>query len=128
MPTDTTYMTTVDDPQRLDSLRKVCLVDYLLHIAGLLLSAGLLSVVALIVNYVKRDDARGTIYESHMNWMIRTFWWTLFWLVIIAIPAALLTLVTFGLLGFLFLVPGIWYLYRMIKGLLWLNQGRPMPE
>jgi uncharacterized membrane protein len=116
------------DTDRLDTLRKVCLADYALHIVGVLASAGVLSVIALIVNYIKRDDAVGTIYESHMNWMIRTFWWTLFWIVAIAIPAALLTLVTFGLLGFLFLVPGIWYLYRMIKGLLWLNQGRPMPE
>ena len=44
-----------------DALRKVTLVDYLLHIAGLLFSMGLLSVVALIINYVKRDDATGTI-------------------------------------------------------------------
>ncbi len=112
---------------RLEALRKVCLFDYLLHIAGLLLSAGLFSVVALIVNYIKRDSARDTIYESHMNWMIRTFWWTLFWMIVIAIPAALLTMVTFGLLSFLFVLPGVWFLYRMIKGILRLNDGLPMP-
>jgi uncharacterized membrane protein len=115
------------EADRLESLRKVCLFDYLLHIAGLLLSAGLFSVVALIVNYIKRDSARGTIYESHMNWMIRTFWWTLFWMIVIAIPAALLTMVTFGLLSFLFVLPGVWFLYRMIKGILRLNDGLPMP-
>jgi len=115
------------EADRLESLRKVCLFDYLLHIAGLLLSAGLFSVVALIVNYIKRDSARGTIYESHMNWMIRTFWWTLFWMIVIAIPAALLTVVTFGLLSFLFVLPGVWFLYRMIKGILRLNDGMPMP-
>lgn len=115
------------DAERLEALRKICLFDYLLHIAGALLSAGLLSVIALIVNYVKRDNARGTIYESHMDWMIRTFWWTLFWMVAIAIPAGLLTVVSFGLLSFLFLVPGVWFLYRMIKGLLRLNDGQPMP-
>jgi uncharacterized membrane protein len=116
------------EAERLEALRKVCLFDYLLHIAGLLLSAGLFSVIALIVNYVKRDSARGTIYESHMNWMIRTFWWTLFWIVVIAIPAALLTLVTFGLLSFLFVLPGLWFLYRMIKGILRLNDGQAMPS
>jgi len=116
-----------EDPERLEALRKICLFDYLLHIAGALLSAGLLSVIALIVNYVKRDNARGTIYESHMAWMIRTFWWTVFWMVAIAIPAGLLTVVSFGLLSFLFLVPGLWFLYRMIKGLLRLNDGQPMP-
>jgi uncharacterized membrane protein len=85
-------------------------------------------VVALIVNYIKRDSARGTIYESHMNWMIRTFWWTLFWVIVIAIPAALLTVVTFGLLSFLFVLPGLWFLYRMIKGILRLNDGQAMPS
>ena len=115
------------DADRHDTLKKVCLVDYALHIAGPLLSMGVLSVIALIVNYIKRDDARGTIYESHMNWMIRTFWWTLFWVVVSFLPALLLTVITFGLLSFLFLVPVVWYLYRMIKGVLWLNDGRPMP-
>jgi len=115
------------DPQRDEALRKVCFFDYLLHIAGMILSFGLLSFIALIVNYLKRDSARGTIYESHMNWMIRTFWWTLFWMIVIAIPAALLTMVTFGLLSFLFVLPGVWFLYRMIKGILRLNDGLPMP-
>ncbi len=115
------------DADRLDTLKKVCLVDYALHIAGPLLSMGLLSVIALVVNYIKRDDARGSIYESHMNWMIRTFWWTLFWVVVSFLPALMLTVITFGLLSFLFLVPVVWYLYRMIKGVLWLNDGRPMP-
>ena len=115
------------DADRLDTLKKVCLVDYALHIAGPLLSMGLLSVIALVVNYIKRDDARGSIYESHMNWMIRTFWWTLFWVVVSFLPALLLTVITFGLLSFLFLVPVVWYLYRMIKGVLWLKDGRPMP-
>jgi uncharacterized membrane protein len=115
------------DSERLAALRRICLLDYLLHIGGLLLSAGLLSIVALIINYVKRDDARGTIYESHMTWMIRTFWWTLFWVVILFLPFLLLTAITFGLLSFLFLLPMLWFLYRMVKGLLRLMDGRPMP-
>jgi uncharacterized membrane protein len=115
------------DGERLASLRRISLIDYLLHIAGLLLSAGLLSVLALIINYVKRDDARGTIYESHMTWMIRTFWWTVFWVVVSFLPIVLLTVVTLGLLSFLFVIPLLWYLYRMVKGLLRLVDGRPMP-
>lgn len=110
-----------------DALRKVTLVDYLLHIAGLLFSMGLLSVVALIINYVKRDDATGTIYRSHMDWMIATFWWTLFWVVVSFVPSMLLAVVSFGLLSFLFVIPGLWYLYRMVKGLLRLTDGRPVP-
>jgi uncharacterized membrane protein len=114
-------------PPREAALQRVATIDYVLHMAGPLLSMGVLSVIALIINYVKREDARGTIYESHMTWMIRTFWWTLFWIIISALPALLLTMLSFGLLGFLFIVPTLWYLYRMIKGLLWLNEGRPMP-
>jgi len=125
MPTP--VLVPVVDPERLGSLKKICLVDYGLHIAGPLLSMGVLSVIALIVNYIKRDDARGTIYESHMNWMIRTFWWTVFWVVVSFLPLLLLTVISFGLLSFLFVVPILWYLYRMIKGVLWLNDGRAMP-
>jgi uncharacterized membrane protein len=110
-----------------DALRKVALFDYLLHIAGLLFSMGLLSVVALIINYIKRDDARGTIYESHMTWMIATFWWTLFWVVVSFVPAVVLTFFSLGLLSFLFVVPALWYLYRMLKGLLRLIDSREIP-
>ena len=121
--TDETVVAVQPPPERLDTLRKLCLMDYALHIAGALFSMFLLSVIALIVNYVKRDDARGTIYESHMTWMIRTFWWTLAWMV----PAGLVALLTLGLLWFVLMVPAVWFLYRMIKGVLWLNEGRPMP-
>ena len=114
-------------PSREDSLRKYTLIDYGLHIAGPIVSMGSLSVIALIINYIKRDSARGTLYESHMNWMIRTFWWTLFWVVVSFIPFALLSVVSFGLLGWLFAIPVIWYLYRMIKGVLRLQDNRPMP-
>ena len=104
-------------------LRRITLVDYGLHIASPIVSMMLLSVIALIINYVKRDDAAGTIWHSHMNWMIRSCWWTLFWLVITGI----LALVTFSLLSFLLVVPVLWYLYRMIRGLLAALDGRAMP-
>ena len=118
-----TVLPPIEQNDRLDRLRRICLMDYALHIAGLLFSAGVLSVIALIVNYIKRDDARGTIFESHMTWMIRTFWWALLWFGL----AGLVTLLTLGLLWFVFFVPGIWFLYRMVKGVLWLNDGKAMP-
>lgn len=111
------------DSNRESGLARTAMLDYGLHIAGLLLSLGVLSVVALIINYVKRPSSRGTIFESHFTWQIRTFWWTLFWMVVLAVPVAL----TLGLAYFLFFIPAIWYLYRMIKGLLYLNDRRPMP-
>ena len=53
---------------------------------------------------------------------------TLFWIIVLAIPFSLLTVLTFGFLAWLFALPIIWYLYRMIKGVLRLNEGQPMPE
>ncbi len=111
-----------------DGLRKITLFDYGLHIASPIVSLMSLTVIALIINYVKRDDARGTIWESHMNWMIRTCWWTLFWIVIAFAPIMVLSVVSLGLLSFLFVIPILWYLYRMIKGLLRALDGRPMPQ
>jgi uncharacterized membrane protein len=111
------------DSGREGSLARTAMLDYGLHIAGLLLSMGILSVVALIINYVKRPSSRGTLFESHFTWQIRTFWWTLLWLVVLAVPVML----TLGITSFLFLIPAIWYLYRMIKGLLYLNDRKPMP-
>jgi uncharacterized membrane protein len=110
-------------PAEEQGLRKITLLDYALHIASPIVSMMLLTVIALIINYVKRDDARGTVWHSHMNWMIRTCWWTLFWLVIAAIP----TMISFGLLSILMVVPVLWYLYRMIRGLLAALDSRPMP-
>ena len=115
------------DVDKADGLRRTAMFDYALHIAGILFSLGTLNVVALIINYVRRGAAHGTIYHSHFTWMIRSVWWTLFWFVVIAIPAFLLSLLTFGLMSFLFLLPAVWFLYRMIKGLLYLNDGKPMP-
>src|SRR5262245_5626918 len=43
---------------------------------------GLPSIVAVIINYVKRPDARGTYVESHFRWQIRTFWFAVLWCVI----------------------------------------------
>ena len=64
-----------------EGLRRITLFDYGLHIASPIVSVMLLTIIALIINYVKRDDARGTVWESHMNWMISTCWWTLFWII-----------------------------------------------
>lgn len=110
-----------------EKLYNVTLLDYILHLVCIVFSLGMANVIPLIINYVKRDDARGTIYESHMSWQIRSFWWFLLWVIVIAVPAALLTVLTFGLFSFLFIIPAIWFVYRMIKGMLWLRDGRAMP-
>jgi uncharacterized membrane protein len=90
---------------------------------------GLPSIIAVILNYVRRSDVRGTFLESHFRWQIRTFWFALVWFLIIftlSLPLMLL----FGL-GFVTLylgcvVLGIWVIYRIIRGWLALGDQRPV--
>ena len=77
-----------------------------------------LAVAAVILNYVKREEVRGTLLERHFEWQIRTFWFSLLWLVL----GGALWLV---IIGWLVLAAGsIWYLYRIIKGWLRFSEGR----
>lgn len=81
---------------------------------------GLTYIAAIILNYVKLDDVRGTWLESHFRWQIRTFWWSLLWLAL-----GLMTVVI--LIGYLILlVTAIWLIYRIIKGWLRLAERRPV--
>jgi uncharacterized membrane protein len=81
------------------------------------LTGGLTAIAAIIINYIKRDEVKGTLLESHFNWQMRTFWWGLLWGVIglITMPVGI---------GFVILAANaIWLLYRIIKGWLRLNDG-----
>lgn len=105
--------------EELASLRRLTLVAYFLY--ALAWFNGLTAVIAVIINYVKRDDARGTLYESHFTWQIRTFWLSLIWAVV-----GFLT--SFILIGYAILLgAAIWTIYRIVKGLLFWNDSRPLP-
>jgi uncharacterized membrane protein len=83
------------------------------------------SIIAVIINYVKRGDVRHSYLDSHFRWQIRTFWFAVLWVVIMG----LLILTFFGIpiaivLG---VVVGIWVLYRLIRGWSTLLGRRPMP-
>ena len=119
------------DKQRDNSLRTVGHISYALHAVvaiGAVLPGVQASIVlllaAFVLDLVKRDDARGTWQESHFKWRIRSVLW-----------AGVLYVVTIPL-WFLLLVPGwiawcaisIWFLYRVVRGWLALNDRRPMPE
>ena len=84
-------------------------------------SAGSLAVIALIVNYIKRADEHDAVYASHHNYMIRTFWWTLLWLVVTSPLYLLLVFPGFIAHGIVLL----WYLYRCVKGWLRFTDNRP---
>jgi uncharacterized membrane protein len=82
------------------------------------------SILAVILNYAKRSDVRGTFLESHFRWQIQTFWRALV-LVLVAI-ALVLTLLLIPIAWLLFVGTGIWVLYRIARGWLALNEGRPI--
>jgi len=89
---------------------------------------GFPSIIAVIMNYVRRSEAKGTFLESHFSWQIRTFWFALFWvLIIFAISVPLmLILVGFVTWGLGYIVLGIWVVYRIIRGWLALRDMRPV--
>ena len=89
---------------------------------------GLPSIVAVIMNYARQADARGTFLESHFSWQIRTFWFALLWVFVILALSLPLMLVAIGFLtlpaGYVLL--GIWVIYRIIRGWLALGDRRPV--
>jgi uncharacterized membrane protein len=121
-----------------DSNRTLTLILYVLYIIAIF-SGGLLAIVALVINYIKRDDVRGSIVESHFTWQIRTFWWYLIWNIIAFVPFLFLfftgenvdvfTGVALIATTFCLLVVGIswlWIVYRAILGMIRLNDHQPM--
>ena len=106
--------------EKTKSAKTLTTVIYALYAASLFI--GITCSVAIIINYVKRDDVAGTFLESHFRWQIRTFWFGLLWGVLGG-----LTLLLF--IGWLILAAnGIWFIYRIVKGFLNLNDNKPMYE
>lgn len=115
--------------ERLQALNTVGTISYVLHLivaVGALIPGGqfgpVLLLAALILDFVKRGDAEGTWHASHFSWRIRT-----------VIIAGLLYLLT-APLWLLLVLPGwvawfcisLWFLYRIVTGLVAMNKGLPM--
>lgn len=112
-------------------------VTYALHAVGLAIGAfgastvigsfifGWPSIIAVIINYVKRSDARGTWLDTHFGWQLRTFWYALLWLVI----AGLMILTVIGIVVAypLLILVGLWVLYRIVRGWMALLDRKAMP-
>ena len=124
------------DEVQLDGLRAWTHVIYGLHalsvVIGITSAAfivtafvfGVPSIVAVVLNYVKRDEARGTFLESHFRWQIRTFWFTLLWC---AIGGVLFATIVGAILAIpLLIVVGVWVIYRVVRGWLALKGGNPI--
>ena len=115
-------VTSESGSQERETLRLVTHVMYALHTASWF-SAGIFSVIAMIINYVKRPDLPDAFFRSHFRWQARSFWFTLLWLLVTS-PLFLLFvfpgIVAWTLVGF-------WYLYRFVRGWWSFSEGRPMP-
>lgn len=126
-----------DTEGALDGPRAWCHVMYALH--ALSAASGVLgpatvvsyfvfgwpSILAVIINYLTRQNVRGTWLETHWRWQLRSFWFAVVWLLVagllmftlIGIPAAVMVMVGAGL----------WILYRVIRGWLALLDRKAMP-
>ena len=86
--------------------------------------AGWPSIIAVIVNLIKRGDVRGTYLDSHFGWQLRTFFYALLWVLLCGI-------LVITLVGLIVAIPlaialGIWVVYRLARGWLALIDGRPV--
>ena len=89
------------------------------------------SIIAVIMNYVRRREASGTWLATHFRWQLRTFWFALLWGAVISIISApLLLALGLGIVTWVvgFLIVGAWVVYRVIRGWLALRDGVPVPR
>ena len=122
-------------------LLRVTHIVYALHALGLAIGAfgaatvlgsflfGWPSIIAVLLNYWYRSEARGTWLESHFRWQIRTFWFALGWALVVGLVSLPLTLVLVGIATWMLglAVLGLWAIYRVGRGWIALNDGRPLP-
>ena len=118
------------------SLVTVTHLVYALHALSLLIGVttaasiigafvfGVPSIIAVVINYVKRGEAKGTYLESHFRWQIRTFWFALLWSIIGGM--LFITLVGIPLAIGVFFAAGVWAIYRVARGWLALRDQKPM--
>lgn len=91
---------------------------YALQAVGLLI--GITWFAGVIINYVKRDDMAGSWQASHFRWQIRTFWFSLLWSFLGMLTSVLL-------IGYFVLIANaLWTIYRVVKGWLFLTEGKEM--
>jgi uncharacterized membrane protein len=118
------------------SLVNVAHLVYALHALSLLIGVltaativgafvfGIPSIIAVVINYLKRADASGTYIESHFRWQIRTFWFSLLWVVVAAV--LFITILGIPLAIIVLFAAGLWAIYRIARGWLALRNRRPM--
>ena len=105
--------------EELAGLKTITQVVYGLQ--ALSFAFGVTALIGLVINYIKREDVAGTLYQSHFDWQIRTFWWGLVWSVL-----GFVLMFAFGLGLIMLFVAWVWAIYRVVKGWLKLTEGKPV--
>ncbi len=100
------------------SSQRLTLIIYVLYLASFFV--GITAIAAIIINYLKKDEVANTYLASHFRWQIRTFWFGVLWAAIGVVTLAV------GVGAIVLILNGIWMLYRMIRGLLALNERKAM--
>lgn len=108
----------MNEANTLESAKTLTLIVYILQAVAFLV--GITYLIAVIINYVKREDMAGTWLASHFRWQIRTFWFSLLWFAVGAITFVLV-------IGYFIMVAtAIWIIYRIVKGVLRLLENKEM--
>ena len=125
-------MEPINDDRNLEGARAWCQVIYALHAFSVLTGIfgavsvigafliGWPSIIAVILNYVKRSEVSGSWLESHFRWQIRTFWFAALWVVIAMVLA--FTVIGLPLTFAILIVVTLWLIYRVARGWLALNE------
>lgn len=112
-----------------ESIKKWATMHYILHMVGIVFTLGTITLVAVILNYFKRDDSNGTFVRSHMDYMISSWWKLVLWTVILAVIMTIFGTLTLGLgfaLWFIVGIPALIFFVRMVLGLMKLSDNRPI--
>ena len=120
-------MNELTSDEKLAPLRTLAIAVYALQAAGFFV--GITWVVAVVINYIKREEVAGTWLESHFSWQIRTFWYALLWALIVALVSLPLAVILVGIgtwVAGLFIL-GVWAIYRIARGWLRLQAHQSMP-
>lgn len=106
--------------EKAQKAKTIALVTYALYVLGFLTIVS--PIVAVIVNYLQRAETKNSFLLSHHVWMIRTFWWSLVW-------SVLGVALAFFFIGYFVLAAVfVWYIYRIVRGVLGVLNEKPMYE
>lgn len=106
------------EAQRIEEAKKWANIVYALQALGFLV--GISYIAAVIVAYMKQAEARGTWVESHFQWQIMTFWYSLLWGILGAVAMM-------WMVGFVILIAAmLWIVYRIVVGWVRLSENRPV--